>query len=138
VCADHRRAARLTDGAHAPDASVAGVGLFKRRSKELFTVPDPGRATQLVGSGFRMSVADVFVIAGRGTVVTGTVEAGAVAVGARVTVERAGRPPLAVDVAAIEMVQRKAPQAGTGDRVGLLFRDVARGEIAAGDVVRTP
>jgi translation elongation factor EF-Tu-like GTPase len=117
------------------------VGLFKRRSKDLFAIPEPGRAASdiepAVSSGFRMAVADVFVIAGRGTVVTGTVEAGAVAVGTRVSIERVGRPPLAAEIAASEMARKTTNQAGTGDRVGLLFRGLTRAEIAAGDVVRT-
>jgi hypothetical protein len=133
------------DGWRAPRpvqaAIVVNVGLFKRRSKDLFTIPGPGRAAPdiepAVSFGFRMAVADVFVIAGRGTVVTGTVEAGVVAVGTRVTIERAGRPPLAAEVAAIEMARKTTKQASTGDSVGLLFRGLTRAEIAAGDVVRT-
>ncbi len=117
------------------------MGLFNRRSKVLFTTPEPGRAVPdiepLVSFGFRMVVADVFVIARRGTIVTGTVEAGAVAVGTRVIVERAGRPALAAEVAAIEMFRKPIRQASAGDSVGLLFRDLARAEIAAGDVVCT-
>lgn len=117
------------------------VGLFKRRSKDLFTIPEYGRAAPdiepAVSSGFRMTVADVFAIAGRGTVVTGTVEAGAVAVGTRVTIERAGRSPLAAEIAAIETARKTTKQAGTGDSVGLLFRGLNRAEIATGDVVRT-
>jgi translation elongation factor EF-Tu-like GTPase len=120
---------------------VIQVGLFERRGEDLFVIPEPGRSVPDVepaaGSGFRMPVADVFVIAGRGTVVTGTVEAGAVTVGARVTVERAGRPPLAVEVAGIEMFRRTIRRAGTGDSVGLLFRGLTRAEIVAGDVVLT-
>jgi translation elongation factor EF-Tu-like GTPase len=120
---------------------VVGVGLFKRRSKDLFTIPEPGRAAPDPGpslsSGFHMAVVDVFVITGRGTVVTGTVEAGAVAVGTRVTVERAGRPPLAAEVAAIEMFRKTTKQASTGDQVGLLLRGLTRTDIATGDVIHT-
>ena len=117
------------------------MGLFKRRSKDLFTVPEPGRATAdaepAVGPGFRMTVDDVLVITGRGAVVTGTVEAGAVAVGTPVTVERAGRPPLAAVVAGTETARRIVTRVGAGDSVGLLFRGVTHGEITTGDVVRT-
>ena len=113
------------------------VGLFKRRSKELFTIPEGGQPMPATSSDFRMTVDDVFVITGRGTVVTGMVLAGAVAVGARVTVERVGRPPLTAEVAGIEMFRKKTKQAVEGDTVGLLFRDVPRGEIDSGDVVRT-
>ena len=113
------------------------MGLFKRRSKDLFTIPETGAADTGADFGdFRMTVEDVFVITGRGTVVTGMVVAGAVAVGARVTIERPGRPPLAAEVAGIEMFRRKTNRAAAGDNVGLLFRGVFRGEIAGGDVVR--
>jgi translation elongation factor EF-Tu-like GTPase len=122
-------------------AIVVDVGLFKRRSKDLFTVPEAGRAAPeiepAVSFGFRMAVADVFVIAGRGTVVTGTIEAGMVAVGARVTIERAGRPALTAEVAGVERARKMTKQASAGDRVGLLFRGLARVEIAVGDMVRT-
>jgi translation elongation factor EF-Tu-like GTPase len=87
--------------------------------------------------GFRMAIADVFVITGRGTVVTGTVEAGSIAVGATVTIERPGRPPLAAEVAAIEMFRRTTRHASTGDHVGLLFRGLTRSDVATGDAIST-
>lgn len=116
---------------------VVGVGLFKRRSKDLFTVPESGPVTSPGGSGFHMVVDDVFFITGRGAVVTGMVGSGAVAVGARVTIERAGRPPLAAEITGIEMFRRKVRQANVGDNVGLLFRGLTRDDISGGDVVRT-
>lgn len=119
---------------------VIHVRLFKRRSKDLFTISEPGLAAAVepaVGGGFRMAVVDVFVIAGRGAVVTGTVEAGTAAVGTRVTIERAGRPAFAAEIAAIELPRKKTKRAGTGDRVGLLFRGVAHTDIGTGDIVRT-
>jgi hypothetical protein len=122
-------------------ATVVGVGLFKRRSKDLFTIAGPGRAAPdpapVTSSGFRMEVVDVFVITGRGTVATGTIEAGSVAVGTRVTIERAGRSPVAAEVAALEMFRRTPKQASAGDRVGVLFRGLTRDDIATGDVIRT-
>jgi elongation factor Tu len=113
---------------------VVGVGLFKRRSQELFSIPEPAAPQS---AGFRLVVSDVFVIAQRGTVVTGTVEAGVLAMGARVTIERPGRPPLTAEVAAIEMVRKKVRSATAGDPIGLLFKGLARGEVTVGDVVRT-
>ena len=121
---------------------MVAVGLFKRRSKDLFTIPEPGRRAAAdiepaLSSGFRMAVADVFVITGRGAVITGTVEAGTVAVGTRVSIERPGRPALAAEIAAIESARKTTKRASAGDSVGLLFRGLTRAEIAAGDVVRT-
>ena len=117
---------------------MVAVGLFKRRSKDLFTIPEPGQGPDIepiVSSGFRMAVADVFVITGRGAVITGTVEAGTVAVGTRVSIERPGRPALAAEIAAIESARKTTKRAGTGDSVGLLFRGLTRAEITSGDVV---
>lgn len=113
------------------------MGLFKRRNKDLFTVPENGPATSDAGSGFRMVVDEVFFISGRGTVVTGRVGAGSVAIGGRVTIERAGRPPLASEIAGIEMYRRKAELATVGENVGLQLRGLDRDDIASGDVVRT-
>jgi translation elongation factor EF-Tu-like GTPase len=125
----------------APHPMVVGVGLFKRRSRDLFTIPEDGRARSgtepAAGSGFRMVVDDVFVITGRGAVVTGMVGSGVVTVGSRVTIERDGRPPLAADVAGIEMFRKTVNRAGTGDNVGLLFRGLTRTDIVTGDVIRT-
>ena len=86
---------------------------------------------------FRLVVSDVFFIPHRGTVVTGTVEAGVLAMGAWVTIERQGRPPLTAEVAAIEMMRTKVRSAAAGDPIGLLFTGLARGDVSAGDVVCT-
>jgi translation elongation factor EF-Tu-like GTPase len=114
---------------------VVAVGLFKRRSKELFTVSDS--PAPVAGSGFRMVVDDVFFINRRGAVATGMVQSGSVGVGSRVTIERAGRPPLAAEIAGIEMFRRKAKRSDAGDNVGLLFRELTRDDILGGDVIRT-
>jgi translation elongation factor EF-Tu-like GTPase len=71
-----------------------------------------------------MTVVDVSVTAARGTVFTGTIKAGAVAVNTTVTIERVGRPPLVAEVAAIEVVRRKAERAGTGNSVDVLLRGI--------------
>jgi translation elongation factor EF-Tu-like GTPase len=55
------------------------MGIFRRRSRDLFTFPEqtPAPTTSSTASGgFRMVVEDSFFITGRGVVVTGMVEAG--------------------------------------------------------------
>jgi translation elongation factor EF-Tu-like GTPase len=124
------------------------MGLFRRRSKDLFTIPVqaagaapadvlPVGAQPVAPGGFRMIVEDVFVIHGRGAVVTGTVEAGAVSVGGRVTVEHAGQTSGPLVITGIEKFRKIIDVATAGDRIGLLFRDVARGQIVRGDVLRS-
>lgn len=71
-------------------------------------------------SRFVLVVEDVFEIAGRGTVVTGRVAAGTLAVGDEVTIG-AAQPPLRAKVQAIEAFRKLLDSASEGDNVGLLF-----------------
>ena len=82
---------------------------------------------------FRMTVADVFVIRGRGAVATGTVEAGTLRVGDEVQINGAG----AIRVDAIEAFRKKLDAANAGDNVGLLFKKLDKGDVQAGDVIST-
>jgi translation elongation factor EF-Tu-like GTPase len=117
--------------------------IFRRRSKDLFTIPEqvpstPAPTTPLTASsGFRMVVADCFFITGRGVVVTGMVEAGAVGMGDRVTLERAGQAIRSLEIGGIEHARRMVSRAAAAEAVGLLFRATAKDEIVPGDVIRT-
>jgi translation elongation factor EF-Tu-like GTPase len=118
------------------------MGIFRRRSRDLFTVPEqvpsgPAPTDSLTAAGFRMVVADCFFITGRGVVVTGTVEAGVVGIGDRVTLERAGQAVHTLEIDGVEQARRTARRATAGEAVGLLFRGVAKDEIVQGDVIRT-
>ena len=77
-----------------------------------------------------MTVADVFVIRGRGLVATGTIEDGAVRVGDIVRINDA---PATVD--GIEAFRKVLDQAQAGDNVGLLFGKLDKGDVQAGDVI---
>lgn len=77
---------------------------------------------------FLMVVEDVFSIRGRGTVVTGRVQAGRVAVGQRVTLRPPSGERLVREVAGIEMFRKITDEARAGDNVGLLFSGDVRGE----------
>ena len=87
-----------------------------------------------VGS-FGMTVEDVFSITGRGTVVTGRVQAGTVTVGEQVLLSRAGQPILQVEVTGVEMFRKTVQTAKAGDNVGLLLRGLAKDQVARGDVL---
>ena len=108
------------------------MGIFRRRSRDPFTIADH------VSSGdFRMVVTDCFFITGRGVVVTGAVEAGAVGIGDRVTVQRAGQAIRTLQIGGIEHDRRLVKRAAAGESVGLLFRGTAKDEILQGDVIHT-
>jgi len=85
--------------------------------------------------GFGMTVEDVFSITGRGTIVTGRVTAGTVAVGDQVLLSRAGTPIRQTEVTGIEMFRKTVKIANAGDNVGLLLRDVQRDQVISGDVL---
>jgi translation elongation factor EF-Tu-like GTPase len=87
-----------------------------------------------VGS-FGMTVEDVFSITGRGTVVTGRVQAGTVTVGEQVLLSRAGQPIQQVEVTGVEMFRKTVQTATAGDNVGLLLRGLAKDQVARGDVL---
>lgn len=80
---------------------------------------------------FRMTVQDVFTIKGRGTVATGRVEYGQLSVGDQVRINDGD--PVRVD--AIEAFRKKLDTAATGDNIGILFRKLAKSDLAAGDVL---
>jgi elongation factor Tu len=109
--------------------------LFRRRgSKDLFQIPQPVPAS----GPFRLTVEDVFVIPGRGTVVTGTVETGTVSVDDRATVERGGKAVREVEIHGIELFRKRRRRASAGETVGLLLHGVERGDVARADVIRSP
>jgi elongation factor Tu len=95
-------------------------------------VPVPTRDFE---APFLMPIEDVFTIEGRGTVVTGRVARGVLALGANV--EIVGRDGLVV-VTGIESFHKKRTEARAGENVGLLLRGVGRDEVARGFVVTAP
>ncbi|MFO0249226.1 MAG: elongation factor Tu [Planctomyces sp.] len=97
-------------------------------------IPEPKRA---VDKPFMMAVEDVFSIEGRGTVATGRIEAGKVAVGAKIQVIGL-RDTLEVTVTGVEMFQKSLDQGIAGDTVGLLMRGVKKEDIQRGQVLAAP
>jgi len=97
-------------------------------------VPVPDRP---VDRPFLMPIEDVFSITGRGTVVTGKVEAGVVRVGDPVEVVgiRDTRRTVATGV---EMFRKLLDEGMAGDNVGVLLRGVGKTEVERGQVLATP
>jgi len=86
---------------------------------------------------FRMTVEDIFNIKGRGTVVTGKIETGTLKVGDEIAIQgRNGEKRIIVS--GIEMFRKTSNQAGTGDNVGLLLKDLDRSDVQQGDVLLPP
>jgi elongation factor Tu len=98
------------------------------------TIPEPVRA---VDQPFLMAVEGVQSITGRGTVLTGLVTRGRLAVGAEVEVVGLREPVRAV-VTGIESFRRTMAEAMAGDNIGILLRGVAKDQVERGMVVAQP
>jgi len=94
--------------------------------------PEPVRELE---KPFLMPIEDIFSIEGRGTVVTGRVERGAVKVGEEVEIVGI-KPTATTTVTGVEMFNKQLDQAQAGDNAGILLRgtkkeDVHRGQVLA-------
>jgi elongation factor Tu len=112
----------------------AAAGVLELVSAVDEYVPVPDRP---VDRPFLMPIEDVFSITGRGTVVTGKVEAGMVRVGDQVEVVgiRETRRTVATGV---EMFRKLLDEGMAGDNVGVLLRGVGKTEVERGQVLATP
>ena len=86
---------------------------------------------------FLMPVEDVFSIKGRGTVVTGRVEQGMVAVGDEIEVVGI-KDTFKTVVTGVEMFHKTLDEGEPGDAVGLLLRGIEREGIERGQVLAAP
>ena len=97
-------------------------------------IPEPERETD---KPFVMPVEDVFSIEGRGTVVTGRIEAGIVKVGEEI--EMVGiRDTTKTTVTGVEMFQKILNEGRAGDNVGCLLRGVKKSDVERGQVLAQP
>jgi elongation factor Tu len=88
---------------------------------------------------FLLPIENTHTITGRGTVVSGRVERGTLAIGASVEIvgRSDGKPRTAV-VTGIQAFHKDIPSADAGNNVGLLLRGVDRDEVSRGQVVIAP
>ena len=97
-------------------------------------IPQPPRPTD---KPFLMPVEDVFSISGRGTVVTGRIEAGIVKVGEEVEVVGI-RDTQKTVVTGVEMFRKLLDQGEAGDNIGALVRGLKREDVERGQVLAKP
>jgi len=90
------------------------------------------------GERFQMPIDDVSVIAGRGTLVQGRIQHGAIKTGDTVKIAGAGATQGSTVVLAIEMSGKRVDRANAGDSVGVLLRAVGREDVTRGQVLRSP
>ena len=97
-------------------------------------IPIPERD---VDKPFLMPIEDVFSISGRGTVVTGRIEAGRVKVGDEVEIVGIRETDKAT-VTGVEMFRKLLDDGQAGDNVGCLLRGTKKDEVERGQVLAKP
>ena len=97
-------------------------------------IPEPERP---LDRPFLMPIEDVLTIPGRGTVVTGKVEAGKVKVSEEVEIVGLRATQKTV-VTGVEMFNKELGEGMAGDNVGVLLRGVKRTDVERGQVVCKP
>ncbi len=97
-------------------------------------IPEPQRETD---KPFLMSIEDVFSITGRGTVVTGRIEAGTVKIGEEVEIVGL-RPTQRTVCTGVEMFNKSLDQGQAGDNAGILLRGTKKEDVERGQVLAKP
>jgi elongation factor Tu len=98
-------------------------------------IPTPERDFE---KPFMMAIEDVFSIKGRGTVVTGRVERGAIKKGDEIEIVGLRDESMKTVVTGIEMFHQELDQAQAGDNAGILLRGITREEVERGMVLAKP
>jgi elongation factor Tu len=86
---------------------------------------------------FLMPIEDVFSISGRGTVVTGRIEAGKVKVGEEIEIVGI-RDTTKTTCTGVEMFRKLLDEGMAGDNVGILLRGTKREDVMRGQVLAFP
>ncbi|MFC1625194.1 elongation factor Tu [Patescibacteria group bacterium] len=97
-------------------------------------IPTPERE---LDKPFLMSVEDVFTISGRGTVVTGRVERGKIALNDAIEIVGIRDTQKSI-VTGVEMFRKSMKEAQAGDNVGILLRGIERTDVERGQVLAAP
>ena len=130
------------DGANAPIIHGSGLkalegdAAYQEKVVELVNAMDeyfPTPERQL-DKPFLMPIDDIFSIEGRGTVVTGRVERGAVKVGEEIEIVGI-KPTATTTVTGVEMFNKQLDQAQAGDNAGILLRGTKKDDVHRGQVL---
>ncbi len=117
------------------DISDMGVPSIIKLVEALDTyIPTPKRDTD---KSFLMPIEDVFSISGRGTVVTGRIEAGIVNVGDELEIVGI-KDTQTTTCTGVEMFRKLLDSGEAGDNVGVLLRGTKREEVERGQVLAKP
>eukprot|EP00629_Pelagomonadales_sp_RCC1024_P011873 CAMPEP_0119260208 /NCGR_PEP_ID=MMETSP1329-20130426/707_1 /TAXON_ID=114041 /ORGANISM="Genus nov. species nov., Strain RCC1024" /LENGTH=390 /DNA_ID=CAMNT_0007259629 /DNA_START=59 /DNA_END=1227 /DNA_ORIENTATION=- len=98
-------------------------------------IPLPSRD---VDKPFLMPVEDTFSIAGRGTVVTGRIEAGIICTGDEIEILGLAAVPVKTTCTGVEMFKRQLDRGEAGDNIGALLRGVKREDVQRGQILAAP
>ena len=98
-------------------------------------VPTPVRE---IDKPFLMPIEDVFAIKGRGTVVTGRIERGAVKIGEEIEIVGMAEASRKSVCTGVEMFQKTLDRGEAGDNVGVLIRGIERNDVQRGQVLAKP
>jgi elongation factor Tu len=130
-----RGSAKLALEETAQNATELGRGSILKLMKTLDDdVPLPPRA---IDKPFLLPIEDIFAITGRGTVVTGRIEAGTIKLGDEISIVGSKSIPK-LPVIGIEMFRKQMDSAQAGDNVGLLLRSIKREDVARGCIACKP
>jgi len=99
------------------------------------TIPEP---TRDVDKPLLMSIESTFTIAGRGTVVTGTIESGKVKIGDEVDLVGYNKKIIKTTITGIETFRKQLDSGQAGDNVGLLLRSLQRDDVFRGQIISKP
>ena len=117
------------------DESEIGVKAIKKLVEAMDSyIPEPVRATD---KPFLLPIEDVFSISGRGTVVTGRVEAGIVRVGEEIEIVGI-KETTKTTCTGVEMFRKLLDEGQAGDNVGVLLRGTKRDDVERGQVLAKP
>lgn len=121
------------------EAKVGKIDVWAGKILELMDavdsyIPEPIRETE---KDFLMPIEDVFSISGRGTVVTGKIDRGAVKIGE--TIEIVGiKDTKTTTVTGVEMFRKEMERGEAGDNCGILLRGIKKEDVERGMVLCKP
>jgi elongation factor Tu len=114
--------------------SAAGDQIMELMDAVDSYVPEPVRD---IDKPFLMPIEDVFTITGRGTVVTGKIEQGAVKVGEEIEIVGL-RDTQKTTVTGVEMFRKLLDSGQAGDNIGALLRGIDKEKVQRGQVLAKP